>query len=190
MAATRAARGVNCPFSRISYGSTMAGETFWACCGIAVLGLVLIGSQPGNRVPPAPHPTPVVSKPIAAPLGNGYASVTLPRSQDGHFYADAQVNGASVRFLLDTGATGLVLTKSDAQRAGLGSGNYDARGIGAGGEVRLMPATLGRIAIGPLGADNVPAMVAESGLPVSLMGQSFLSRIGSLTISNDQLVLR
>lgn len=117
--------------------------------------------------------------------------MTLERAADSHFHAEAMVNGERVRFIVDTGATSLVLTRADAQRAGIGAGDYSARGVGVGGAVRLMPVTVDRVALGPLAANNVPAMVAESeSLPVSLMGQSFLSRVGTVTISGDQMVLR
>ena len=53
---------------------------------------------------------------VATPSG---ASITLTRASDGHFYADALVNGAPVHFLVDTGATTLALSKGDAQLAGL-----------------------------------------------------------------------
>ena len=58
-------------------------------------------------------------------------------------------------------------------------------------QVRLMPATVTRLALGPIAADNVPVMVAEeNGIPVSLLGQSFLSRFESVTIQGDTLLLR
>src|SRR3546814_2671774 len=50
---------------------------------------------------------------------NGIAKVVIPRSEDGHFYADAQVGAATVRFLIDTGATAVALSRADAQRAGI-----------------------------------------------------------------------
>jgi aspartyl protease family protein len=162
---------------------------------LTLAGLVLVGSQlrGGDGPPPAQSVMPV-AKPAAEPAAvvtGGLGEVTLTRSADSHFYADAQVNGTNVRFLVDTGASSVVLTREDAERAGIGAGDYSARGIGAGGEVRLMPSTANRLALGPIAADNVPVMVAEEGgLPVSLLGQSFLSRVASVTIERDRLVLR
>jgi aspartyl protease family protein len=149
--------------------------------------------------PAVPSSAPVATLEVAANdqmpsgperIGNGYASVTIERAPDNHYYAEAQVNGASVRFIVDTGATSVVLTREDAQRAGLGTGDFTATGIGAGGQVKLMPVTIDRLAVGPLTADHVPAMVAEAGLPVSLLGQSYLSRVESVSISSDKMVLR
>src|SRR4030095_12896698 len=59
----------------------------------------------------------------------GSGSVTLERSFDGHFYADARVNGATVHFLIDTGATGIALSADDARRDGLAFDSTQAEGV-------------------------------------------------------------
>jgi aspartyl protease family protein len=170
------------------------GTIFGACLlgGLAVLAARELAHTQASQPPveAAPAPGPAAAPPSAQPVGNGLASVTLNRASDSHFYADVQVNGATIRFLVDTGATGIVLTAADAQRAGIGGGDYNAVGKGAGGEVRMMPTTATRLALGPLNADNVPVMVAKEGLSVSLLGQSYLSRIGSVTISGDRMILQ
>ena len=163
------------------------------CCILFLLGVTILAERIDPVPPREPLPAPAVMAAAAlpAPVQDFSGSVTLKRDPDSHFYAEAQVNGARVRFVVDTGATGIVLTSADAQRAGIGGGEYSARGVGAGGEVRLKPVTLGRIAVGGLSAHNVPAMVAErDALPVSLLGQSWLARLGSVTIEGDQMVLR
>jgi aspartyl protease family protein len=134
-------------------------------------------------VAPAPEP--------AASGADSAGGISLKRSSDSHFYALAKVNGTPIRFLIDTGSSSVVLTAEDARRVGIGAGDYAALGIGAGGEIRLMPTILPRLALGPVAADNVPAMVAEEGkIPVSLLGQSFLERADSVTITGDTLILR
>ena len=170
--------------------------------GAALIGLVLLGSQlrTGETVPaqpaapapaaaaPAPPPIPLRQRPQAL---NAFGALSLDRAPDSHFYADAELNGAPVRFLVDTGATSVLLTAEDARRAGIGAGNYSERAVGAGGEIRLMPAEIARFALGPMVFDNVPVFVAEEGqLPVSLLGQAFLSRAGTVTIEGDRLTLR
>ena len=172
----------------------MAGKGFFVVAVLGLVGLVRVAEQMAAVPTPAP-PVAAADAPRqtekAPRIGNGYADVTLERAADGHFYADAQVNGTEVRFLVDTGASSLVLTQADAQRAGIGAGDFNERAIGAGGEVKLMPVLLDRVAIGPIVANHVAAHVAEDGsLPVSLMGQSYLSRIGSVTIRDDAMVLR
>ena len=125
-----------------------------------------------------------------ASVGNGYASYSIDRSPDSHFYVDAQVNGATIRFLVDTGASGVVLAPQDAQRAGIYGSNFTAVGVGAGGEIQMMPTTVSRLAIGPLSADNVSVMVAKDKLAISLLGQSYLSRVGTVSISGDTMTLK
>jgi aspartyl protease family protein len=124
--------------------------------------------------------------------GNGWADTTLTRADDGHFYADAMVNGARIRFLVDTGATSVALSKRDAQAAGVqfASGDFTAQGHGVGGVVALKPVKLDRLAIGPVEARDVDAVVAEDGLEISLLGQSWLKRVGNVTIKGDKMVLR
>jgi aspartyl protease family protein len=167
------------------------GTLFWA--GVALVGVVLIAPnlsrvdapQPATAtsIPPAPAP----ARPATA--GNGFASQELRRAGDGHFYVDAQVNGARVRFLVDTGASVVALTPADAQRAGIALPSERSRAIGAGGEVEVIPVSIDRIAIGSLNANHVRAAVAPT-LPVSLLGQSFLSQVGSVEIRGDLMVLR
>jgi aspartyl protease family protein len=143
--------------------------------------------QPAEaRKPTADYP----AGPTAAPAaGNGFASREIPRAPDGHFYLDAQVNGAQVHFLVDTGASMVALTAADAQRAGIALPTERAVAQGAGGAVEIVPVTIDRIAAGPLEARNIEGAVARD-LPISLLGQSFLSRIGTVQISGDRMVLR
>ncbi len=160
------------------------------------LGLAAIAWCAGELRTLERAPAPVLA--AAAPpvpgggaiIGGSLAEVAIPRAPDGKFYAEATVNGTSVRFLVDTGATGIVMTADDARRVGLGTGDYSAEGRGAGGIVRLRPVTLQRLAVGTLAADNLAAMVAEDQLPVSLLGQTWLARVSSVTIAGDRMVLR
>jgi aspartyl protease family protein len=168
-----------------------SGTLLWA--GVALIGVVLIAPRLDQAGAPqavtAEAPRAGPSGAAAASVGNGLASQELERAADGHFYAEAQVNGARIRFLVDTGATVVALTPADAQRAGIALPTVRTRAIGAGGEVEVMPVTLDRVAIGSLSANQVRAAVAPH-LPVSLLGQSFLSQVGSVEISGDRMVLR
>ncbi len=127
-----------------------------------------------------------------APVGNGYAQTTLPRAPDGHFYAELRVNGTPVKFLVDTGASMVVLTREDAQRIGLrfSDGDFTGTAQTASGSVGLKPVTLDRVSLGPLEANEVDAAIVQQGLGQSLLGQSWLKRIGKVTIEGDQMVLR
>lgn len=169
-----------------------ASSYFYGAVGL--VGLVLLAPSLGTVEGPAgERPTEDlnwVRETPPPPAGNGIGTVTLERSADSHFYADALVNGTSVRFMVDTGATSVVLTKADAQRVGLAGGEYSGRARTAGGIVRVMPVTIERLGLGPVSTEHVPAVVAEEGLEISLLGQSYLSRVGSVGIEGDRMVLR
>ena len=83
----------------------------------------------------------------------------------------------------------VVLTEADAQRAGIQLPSERALAMGVGGPVEIAPVTLDRIAIGGIEARGVQAAVAEQ-LPVSLLGQSYLQRLGGVEIRGDIMVLR
>lgn len=173
----------------------MAGYASLGWIAVGLAGVALLAPHLGtlSKSPDAPIGAagPVGKTDISTgTIGNGIGAVTIDRAPDSHFYAEAQVNGVPVRFMVDTGASSVVLTREDALRAGIGAGDYSATGIGAGGTLALMPVRISRLALGPLVADNVPAMVAKDELPVSLLGQTFLSRASSMEISGDRLVLR
>ena len=91
----------------------------------------------------------------------------------------------------DDPRSALKFKMTDAQRAGIATGDYSATGQGAGGQVRLLPVTIARLGLGPASAEQVPAMVAEEGaLSVSLLGQTYLSRLESVAIEGDRMILR
>jgi aspartyl protease family protein len=121
----------------------------------------------------------------------GSGPITLDRERDGHFYAEARVNGAAVRFLIDTGASGIALDVSDARRAGLAidPGQVEVIGTGPSGEIRGHFVRLNRVELGLKAVSDIPAVVLESG-DRSLLGQSFLSQFGSLEIHGNTMVLR
>ncbi len=116
---------------------------------------------------------------------------TLDRGPDGHFYADAQVNGVTVHFLVDTGASGVALSAADARRVGLPffQTEFAAVGRGASGEVRGKLVTLDRVSLGGKSVDNVSGAILE-GSEMSLLGQSFLSRMGTIEMTPDRMVIR
>jgi aspartyl protease family protein len=121
----------------------------------------------------------------------GSGTISLARERDGHFYADARVNGAAVRFLVDTGASVIALSEADARSAGLAydPGQVQVIGTGASGEVRGQIVRLNRVELGLKAVSDTPAVVLESG-ERSLLGQSFLSQFGSVEIHGDTMVLR
>jgi aspartyl protease family protein len=121
----------------------------------------------------------------------GADRIEVPRAIDGHYYLRAQVNGAPVDFVVDTGATLIVLTQSDAERAGLNPDDlaYIGRAYTANGEVRTAPVKLDTLAIGPIKDQGVTAVVNEGDLEMSLLGMAYLQRYSSVEISNNRMIL-
>jgi len=116
----------------------------------------------------------------------------ISRAQDGLFYLNAQVNGVPVRFLVDTGASTIVLTPADAERAGVlpEEDAFRHSAETAGGRTAMARIRLAHLAAGPAERNDVEAVVASAGLHVSLLGQSWLSQLESVTITGDRMVLR
>ena len=117
-------------------------------------------------------------------------ALTLHREYDGHFYADTQINGTSIRMLVDTGASGIALSRDDARKAGIGIsiGMPNVVAEGAGGDVRGEVVTIDRVALGGETAESVSAVVLDGGIK-SLLGQSFLAKFDSVEIRGDTMVL-
>jgi aspartyl protease family protein len=118
-------------------------------------------------------------------------SIELIREADGHFYTDVEVNAGSIRFLVDTGATAVALTGDDARELGLQWSGDELSPVarGAGGMVMGKIVTLERMQLGDVQATNVRAAIIPEGLPVSLLGQTFLRQVSSVNISGDRMII-
>ena len=116
---------------------------------------------------------------------------TLSRDYDGHFYANANVNGRTIRMMVDTGASVIALTGADARAAGLYWDQSEVRPIGRGasGDVYGVVRSLDVVDIGGFTKHNVRAIVVPEGLDTSLLGQSYLGQIASVEIQGNELRL-
>ena len=120
-------------------------------------------------------------------------TVEIARGNGGNFSVGAQVNGARVAMVLDTGASSVVLTQEAAKAAGLPLEvlSYTVNVDTANGRTRAAPVTLDRVAVGGIVERAVPALIAQPGqLRTSLLGMSFLNRLESWEVRGDQLMLR
>lgn len=128
--------------------------------------------------------------PRQAVLEDG-ARIEVPRDPSGHFNLVVDVNGVPVDFLVDTGATDVVLTMQDAARVGLDPQNLAFIGSArtANGTVRTASATVDSLSIGSLSFDRARVSVNGGDMDQSLLGMSFLSRIGRLEMTGNMLVL-
>ena len=163
---------------------------------VAIGTALLSGRQvePAAATPGAGELIAVTAEPPtieAAALRLADGGLTLKREPDGHFYADTLINGASIRMLVDTGASGIALSRDDARRAGIGIsiGMPNVVGQGAGGDVHGEIVMLDRVSLGGESATAMPAIVLDGG-DQSLLGQAFLGKFASVEIRGDTMVLR
>jgi aspartyl protease family protein len=119
------------------------------------------------------------------------SDVVLVRQPDGHYYADVDVNNTEVQFIVDTGSTGIALTGDDAQSLGLSWTNDElvVVGSGAGGKVYGKRVTLASVQLGGIQSSNIDAVIVPTGLHISLLGQSFLSKAASVKIENGRMTI-
>lgn len=113
-------------------------------------------------------------------VGGSPAAAGLRLSADslGHFYADGTVNGAALRFMVDTGATMVSLGAADARRAGIDTAGGQPVIINtANGQVRGFRVKLDTLSVGGITLRNIDALVHPADLPVALLGMSFLNRM-------------
>jgi aspartyl protease family protein len=119
--------------------------------------------------------------------------VEIARVGGGNFPVVAQVNGAHVTMLLDTGASSIVLTQEAAKAAGLPLEvlSYTVNVDTANGRARAAPVTLDSVAVGNIVERQVPALIAQPGqLRTNLLGMSFLNRLEGWEVRGDKLMMR
>lgn len=120
----------------------------------------------------------------------------IPRAADGHFWVDATASSdagrASIRFLVDTGASSVALTGEDARRLGLQTDKliYSRPVATAQGETRAAPVILSRLKVGGAELREVKALVMKDGPKTSLLGMSYLGRLSRIEATPEALVLR
>ena len=119
------------------------------------------------------------------------ARVEVPRAFDGHYYLTLELNGVPVDFIVDTGATDMVLSRADAARIGLDPDALAYTGIAgtANGQVRTARVRLEAVALGGVTDRNLSASVNAGAMDTSLLGMSYLQRFERLEIANGRLVL-
>lgn len=140
----------------------------------------------------------LLSSAADAPSGQQASRPAVPVSElvlqagpHGHFIVDAAVNGKTITFLVDTGASAIYLTPEDAKRLGWPPQRltFSERYGSAAGEVRAAPVTLRSLRVGQLELFDLPASVGEQPSEISLLGMTFLKRLDSYQVRGDRLIL-
>lgn len=117
--------------------------------------------------------------------------IEVPRAPDGHYYLTLRINGTPIRFMVDTGASGMVLGDRDAQRLGIEPESLMFLGQAntANGVVRTARVTLPEVELGPFRNQNFRAFVTEGELAQSLLGMDYLGQF-RMEFSGNRLILR
>ena len=115
---------------------------------------------------------------IGAAPADGSGMVVMTADSQGHFYATGSVNGAAVRFLVDTGATMVSLGANDARRIGLDfNRGQKSMTQTANGQTMVSKVKLDTVRIGDVTLHNVDALIHQTEMPMALLGMSFLNRM-------------
>lgn len=117
--------------------------------------------------------------------------IEIPLARDGHFHATLSINGVAVSFVIDTGASMIVLSAQDAQRIGLDPDAlaYIGEARTANGVVRTAPVRLDKVALGPFELHDVRAVVNQGQMDGSLLGMSWITQFARVEITRDRLTL-
>ncbi len=119
----------------------------------------------------------------------GPASIAFSAEADGHYHVYGSVDGTAIRFLVDSGASDIVLSPSDARTLGMDPLYLDCTMIAqtANGTVRGAPVRLKTLKVGPIVMHDMPATVNEAEMSFSLLGMEFLRRLKSWGVQNGKL---
>jgi aspartyl protease family protein len=168
-----------------------AAVVFTAVLGAtcAAMALMPAPAPQAHTVQPTPalRPAAPAAAPEAAPT-----EAAISKAADGHFWAEASVDGARIRFLVDTGATTVALTPADARRLGLDVAalDYSTPVRTAAGETRAAPIKLGSVSVAGARLTDVDALVVREGMTASLLGMSYLGRLSRFEASQSSLILK
>lgn len=164
--------------NRRNMGQLLRHAALWALIFIGALAAVGLWQDVRPRLAPAQ-------------IIRGDGVIEVDRDQSGHFSLTALVNGAPVAFLIDTGASNVVLSLKDAERAGINVDDltFTGRAQTANGTVRTAPVKIDTLSLGDIQDDRVRAYVTDGDLFGSLLGMDYLRRYEHIEIKQDKLIL-
>jgi len=166
--------------NRKNLGKTAQQAAVWALIFVGVIAAIgLWGDIRGNITPSQSYI-------------DGAATIEVPRNPDGHYYLTLEIDGTSVQFVIDTGASDVVLTKKDASRIGIDVENLFFGDIAntANGKVRTARVRLQNVTLGEIFDSSIRASVNEGEMDKSLLGMTYLQRYSKIEIGNGKMILR
>lgn len=168
----------------------MTRPLLWA--GGILLSAIVSGSSFGHRLVALGFAP--ASEVVASAQGDGTGeTLVLQQDLQGHYTAHPEIEGRTLRMMVDTGATLCALSQEDAERAGIrvSPGDFTQTIATANGTVRVAPVRLREVRVGGIVARDVDAVVVPRGqLGTSLLGMSFLRRLKGFAFAGGRLTLR
>ena len=169
----------------------MTRPIFWALGVSAVAALWGVGLVDRlDRRPPAPQP---VLMEASVPAVYAPNTLVLDANAQGHFFTEVAIDGNRLSMMVDTGATLCAFSQEDAERTGIRvyERDFTSRTQTANGTVMVAPVRIPVIRIGTISVRDVEAVVVPRGrLATSLLGMSFLRRLGDVGMTRGRLTLR
>lgn len=164
--------------NRQSLGKTAQQAVTWGLIFVGVIGAYGMWEDLGRQVSGAARVT-------------AENRIEIPQSFDGHYRLALEVNGTSLPFIVDTGASQVVLNRADAARVGIDveALRFDGVAFTANGQVATASVRLDSLAFGPFRDEAVPAVVSAGEMDGSLLGMSYLQRYDRIEISDGRMVL-
>jgi aspartyl protease family protein len=163
---------------RRALGQMLRHLILWALIFIGVLAGFALWQDVAPRLAPVQ-------------ITHGTGVIEIPKDRSGHFVVIADVNGEPIEFLVDTGASAVVLSREDAQKSGISLENLAFTGIAntANGTVETAVVKIDTLNIGGVQDDDIRAYVTGGELFGSLLGMSYLQRFEKIEITRDKLIL-
>ncbi len=148
-------------------------------------------SQSEALLTKTPRRAETATRPTAEAESSG-PRVIIYRGKFGQFLARGWVNGEEIIFVVDTSASHVVLSPDDAERLGLRPAReqYTVSARTAAGSIKAAPISLTRVSLGPIHVDNVDALINIVPMGYSLLGASYLDRLGQVEVQGSQMVLQ
>lgn len=165
--------------NRLSLGKMVQQGLAWVLIFVAVLAGIGVWDDIRSTIQPQQS------------VHTDAGQIVVPRSRDGHYYLTLDVNGEAVRFLVDTGASQMVLSSDDAEKAGIDMNAliFSGRANTANGQVSTAPVWLERVGLGPYEDQGLRAWVNGGELNKSLLGMGYLQLWSGIEIRDGSMIL-